>query len=191
MRLVTKIFPNLMVICFTALLIFGIGREVQAAWLWNHLWVNSNFTIGTWSAGSMTTAMSNAASNYHNSTDLNWTGTGGLIQGYENNFGATGYQGYAYPSNASGQNCYWYPTPIATGNCNTTTNKATSAVLYFNTYYGYSDREWLARHEMGHVFGLYHPPCGNPTVTVMHTPGCGSLPTTLQADEINWINSAY
>lgn len=50
----------------------------------------------------------------------------------------------------------------STGNCNETTKKVTSGVVVWNTANGpYSDSyaNYLARHEMGHIFGLKHAPC--------------------------------
>ena len=115
------------------------------------------------------------------------------IRPEEYDWGVTGYIGYTYPLNSRG-NCYVYIFPqVATGNCNTTTQKATMARILLNTHYGpYPNRDWLMRHEMGHVFGLWHPPCTSP-YTVMYETGCygGVYPETLQPDEINWINATY
>ena len=46
--------------------------------------------------------------------------------------------------------------------CNETTNKVTSGVVVWNSAHGtYSESyaNYLARHEMGHIFGLAHAPC--------------------------------
>lgn len=131
---------------------------------------------------------------------LGWTGTNevflnGTIGAEERNFGPLAYyQAYTNPLNASGESCYKYGEPqTPTGNCNTTTQKATSVEIRFNTYYLASDRNYLARHEMGHAFGLFEAPCTNPP-TVMYSPNsrCPDFPfQNLQADEIGWINNTY
>lgn len=191
MKISKKLLIKLLIVCVTALVTFMVGRTVKAAVVWSHKWAYSTFAIELSIAGSMATYMNNSATDYTNNTHMKKTGTSGVIRGYEANFGSTAtYQGYTYPSNASGQNCYTYPTPLATGNCNTTTKKAASAIIYYNTYYLASNRDWVARHEMGHVFGLYHSLCTDPS-SVMYTTNCPTLPVTLQADEKNWINSNY
>lgn len=111
-----------------------------------------------------------------------------MIRAEEGQWAPLGYAGYAMPLNAAGNLCYFSPL-VPTGNCNMTNAKATSARILFNTRYAYPNRDYLARHEMGHVFGLYHPPCTDP-ITVMYT-GCGVEPPFLQQDEITWINNTY
>jgi hypothetical protein len=111
------------------------------------------------------------------------------------------YQAYTNPYNAEGFLCYVFQG-VPTGSCNTTDQRAASSSIQFNTLVQpWSNLLWLTRHELGHVFGLFHPTdCQNPAVplTVMFETGCylphggtRPMPTILQADEINWINNTY
>ena len=192
MQTVSRNAIKLCVVCLTALMTFGVGiRVVEAANPWLHLWAYSTFTIENSQAGNMSTYMTNAANDYSNNTDLNSTSSSGKIKAQTANYGSLAqYQGYTSPANSSNKRCYYYPLPIGTAECNTTDKKATSAIIYFNTYYMGSDKDYLARHEMGHVFGLYHPSCSSAD-SVMKAPNCGTPKKLLQADEKNWINSNY
>lgn len=99
------------------------------------------------------------------------------------------YAGWARPKRGNDY-CYieFFHTP--TGNCNQTDRKADNAVIYLDStqYNTLQTRIYVALHEMGHVFGLYHVPC---TVNSVMRTGCPSPPTWLQTLEIVWINHNY
>lgn len=77
--------------------------------------------------------------------------------------------------------------------CNEDDHKADFAYIYWNSYYGPYDSDaanYLARHEMGHAFGLDHVPCSESS-SVMYTGCSGGLPTTLQSHDISDMNTEY
>ena len=88
-----------------------------------------------------------------------------------------------------------------TGNCNETTKKVTSGVVVWNSKHGqFSDSyaNYIARHEMGHIFGLKHAPCqtggdyGGVTYKSVMAVSCPyDAPDTLQDHDISDINGKY
>ena len=76
--------------------------------------------------------------------------------------------------------------------CNETNRKINSATINWNSqYYPHPGifAHFVARHELGHVFGLAHLNCGSgPSVMVRP---CSLSPDTLQPRDIRDINSMY
>ena len=86
--------------------------------------------------------------------------------------------------------------------CNETTNLVTNGRVTWNSAHGpYSNSfaNYLARHEMGHIFGLAHAPCqtggdlgpGNGYLSVMAVSCPYTPPDTLQDHDISDINGKY
>ncbi len=136
--------------------------------------------------------MSAAANDWDQNTDLVVSqGSGGNIMFWEGSYGATGWDGGTEAYNGNNRPCVNWPDLTVNGNCNTTDRKANYSYIYFNTYYGpYYLPAYGTRHEIGHVFGLGHVSCS--TNSIMKYGTCRpNVPTTLQADEKNQINSWY
>lgn len=134
---------------------------------------------------------------YDTSTNLiiSTNGSPNIIA-WEGNYGATGWPAGVQPyaiQPLETYNCVSWPTLALTGICGWYVNRPNFAYMYFNTghpAYVSMSKHWMARHEMGHLFGLAHI-C---TVkSVMNTPPpCENTGAdTLQPDEINAINSWF
>ena len=78
-----------------------------------------------------------------------------------------------------------------TGYCNETNHKVDFAYIYYNTHYTYDDLlvAVLARHEMGHVWGLNHTPCS--VASVMKPGTCQNQYGNLQQHDKNDVNAKY
>lgn len=137
----------------------------------------------TWSA-----SVTSAAFDYNNNTDLHVDGpcgsSCGNIRYVQGNYGATGWDGGTIVY-TDGTSCVDWPTLTLNGNCNSTNHKADFAYIYFNTYYNPGAYPtYLAKHELGHVFGLDH----NTVASVMSN---NSTYTSLQAHDISDLNGMY
>ena len=78
------------------------------------------------------------------------------------------------------------------GYCNETNHKSDFSYIYYNTEYSYSNNAIyavIARHEMGHVWGLRHPACS--VVSVMRDGICGTLYGYLTTHDISDMNAKY
>ena len=76
--------------------------------------------------------------------------------------------------------------------CNETNQRVTEAFIRWNSSagpFGSSTANSIARHEMGHAFGLSHPPSCS-TWSVMQT-ACPNPPSTLTRHDIADINNLY
>jgi len=141
-------------------------------------------------------AISSTVMDYNNNTDLTMSlipFSCTLITYTEGNYGNTPWHAVTIARNSSGSPCANFSDGSLTGNCNTTTQKAASGTIYFNDYPGVfpsTQKNWAARHEMGHMFGMGHVTSCTPN-SVMKTPDCASLPSTLTSSDTNVINGWY
>ena len=155
--------PVWMVILFLAFLVvwlvWGIWQSVAAhniGWKWdttnNPVVTNYNTSYGS--------QISSANADFNSNTDLTVYSCGTpcnyTIQ-HINDYVSDADWAAAADSFHQGELCI-----PGTGNCNETTKKVTSGAVVWNTANGpYTDSyaNYIARHEMGHIFGLAHAPC--------------------------------
>lgn len=183
-------------IAIMAFVVGYVGPHLSAAahdigWRWDYFGGYAIVENRTVYYGSY---VSSAGINYNNNTDLHVdscpdNGNCGRIVYLQGNYGATGWPAgtVAY----DGLNpCVSWPSLSPNGNCDAGSRKADFAYVYANDYYGsWPYPDWIARHEMGHAFGLAHPSCS--TWSVMMTGLCGSGPNSLTTHDISDINGWY
>lgn len=158
-------------------------------WEWDYADANPIVRNATSSYG---VQIESARANFHNSTNMTVygcpsnTNCGNIIH-LQGNYGATGWNACVRP--------YSHGTPCSDGNCNPNYscdhwgNKVNWSDVRWNDYYGTSRPHFVARHEMGHVFGLAHTPCS--VSSVMQGAVCSPYPVTLTSHDINDLNAWY
>lgn len=166
---------------------FMLAPPTYAADL-GYRWLTNTATIKSY-ATIYNTYVLNTRNDYHNNTDMNIYIAASdpdisLVQG-----------NYATPWKAAGIGvsnngpCGDFSTGNLTGNCNTTNSKAYAATIYINYGQGAfspNERDWVVRHELGHIFGMGHESlCSS---TVMDN-SCNT--SNLKPFDINLINSWY
>lgn len=108
------------------------------------------------------------------------------------NFGATGWLGAAYVY-SNNYTCV-SPSQAPPGNCNKSSEPATTAILYLNNYYStagdLAKRPEVSAHELGHVFGVSHPPSSCEGI-LMDSGGCQPHASSVQAHDAELIDLLY
>ncbi len=184
---------------FAFVLAFGIAASTVASvfaaadlnfrWYGSAIVENRNTSFGT--------AISSAVTEYNN-TDLtvSYSASGSNILYYQADYGNVGWLGNAQPeaNNNGWKLCYdWNGN--WTGSCDTFWHRATHAWIYLNTNGNQLGGNatlatTVVKHELGHVWGLAHVPCS--VWSIMEGGPCfPSMPSTIQNDEITWINNNY
>ena len=133
------------------------GKAAAHDWPGGHAWDTSITTETSNGNTSYATQIQSAASDYTNNTDLPVSYcTEPCIENIrqvEEDYGPTNWDAYAY----------WYGNPEYRGK------------VKWNSYYNPKANivvHRLARHEMGHIFGLDHPPCPGDPGGVASIMGC-------------------
>ena len=172
---------------------WGLWRDAEAHgfyWRWDAGNVTPRVTSTNNPYGS---AARSASNDYDSNTDItvdwcNWPCSSFNIRFVGDNFGETGWVGKANPMH-NGVSCVinrvW-----SSARCNKTDRQANSATISWNSHYpGQTSRfaNHVARHELGHVFGLIHHSCGISSVMVT----CNNYPTTLTSHDITDMDNEY
>lgn len=157
------------------------AADLGYRWLTNTATIKSYATI-------YNTYVLNTRNDYHNNTDMNVYIAASdpdiaLVQGDY----AAPFRAAAIGHSVNGA-CADFSTGALTGNCNTTNAKAYVGTIYINYGQGAfypNERDWVVRHELGHLFGMGHETlCSNTVMDFCNT-------SNLKTFDINLINSWY
>jgi hypothetical protein len=157
--------------------------------------VNSplNAQVSTAYAGQWATAVQGGAWDWYYRTDLEVIPTSAQItEIYAHDAFSIDYPPGWATAYSNNYTCLTYPNYFS-GNCNMTTEAATTGVIDLNDFYFDSDASYnqmVAAHELGHVFGLNHGACAN---TRIMEPPCYPTPhpLTTTAQDISDVATVY
>lgn len=182
---------TIFLICFT---LAALSAHHTHAHAYNppYTWYSSRATFQSYRAATFRHGITEAQQDYDWHTDLTVSyttsnsGGFGYVQFIEGNY----YQdwiGLTDAYNQFNQSCTYL-------HCNTTDKRAHYASVYLDL----QDKNWIAythpgfveRHEAGHVFGMAHGTCEEPSVMKPHQ-YCAAYPTYLEPHDKDFINTRY
>lgn len=165
-------------------------------WVWNTYYTNVENRTSKYG-----TYVSNSVSNYYNSTNISPTlvSSGGNLV-HLDTYDTRGSWWAGTVPYSGGTKCVSFPDLVSTGYCNSSDHKVDFTYIYWNSYNipstaSSTNLNFVARHEMGHSYGLAHISEGGcvatPSSVMQKFVNCAASTSALTSHDVSDINGLY